>query len=201
MLKATDKISILAICGSLRQGSYNKMLLQAAQRLAPAGAAIESFDLQNIPIFNQDLENDLPSAVKELKNKIRASDAILLVTPEYNYSISGVLKNAIDWASRPYGDNSWNGKPVALMGASSGMFGTVRAQLHLRQCFIFLNMLPLNQPEFYFAKAQDRFEADGELKDQADQEIIVKLLNALIDWAAKNEAVLAASGEVSGRLL
>ncbi len=109
--------------------------------------AIDVFDLEGIPPYNQDLDQQPPPRVTELKTRIRASDAILIATPEYNYSIPGVLKNAIDWASRPYGDNAFDGKPVALMGASVGQFATARAQYHLRQSFVFLNMYPVNRPE------------------------------------------------------
>src|SRR5712671_6948282 len=142
-----ESISILGIAGSLRKASYNKSALRAAQGLCPQGATLDSFGLEGIPPFNQDEERNPPKQVVDLKARIRAADAILLVTPEYNYSIPGVLKNAIDWASRPYGDSAWNGKPVAVMGASVGAFGTVRAQYHLRQCFLFLNMDAVIQPE------------------------------------------------------
>ena len=122
-----DKIRILGIAGSLRKDSYNKAALRAAQQLAPANAAVDIFELDGIPGFNQDEEQKPPQKVVELKAAIRQADAILFVTPEYNYSIPGVLKNAIDWASRPYGDSAWSGKPAAIMGASVGMAGTARA--------------------------------------------------------------------------
>jgi chromate reductase, NAD(P)H dehydrogenase (quinone) len=122
-----DHTTILGIAGSLRKDSYNRAALRAAQDLAPEGATIEIFDLQGIPPFNQDDEQHPPVHVADLKTRIRAADAILLVTPEYNYSIPGMLKNAIDWATRPYGDNAWDGKPVAVMGASVGTLGTARA--------------------------------------------------------------------------
>ena len=125
--------SILAFGGSLRKGSYNKALLKAAQEMVPNDARLEVFDITGLPIFNQDLETNPPAVVKEFKAKIRAADAVLIATPEYNYSIPGFLKNAIDSASRPYGDNAFDGKPVAFMGASVGMLGTARAQYHLRQ--------------------------------------------------------------------
>ena len=119
-----DKIiSILGIAGSLRKDSFNKALLRVAVELVPEGARLEVFDLDGIPPYNQDLDSQPPDRVKEFKEKIKAADAILIVTPEYNYSIPGVLKNAIDFASRPYGDNAWNSKPVAVMGASIGMLG------------------------------------------------------------------------------
>jgi chromate reductase, NAD(P)H dehydrogenase (quinone) len=119
-----DHTTILGMAGSLRKDSYNRAAFRAAQALAPAGATLEIFDLQGIPPFNQDDEQHPPVQVADLKTRIRAADAILLVTPEYNYSIPGVLKNAIDWASRPYEDNAWDGKPVAVMGASVGTLGT-----------------------------------------------------------------------------
>src|SRR3954454_14086404 len=139
-------ITILGIAGSLRKDSYNRALLRAATELSPAGAAIETFDLNQVPPYNGDHEMAPPQPVVDLKARIRAADAILFVTPEYNYSVSGVLKNAIDWASRPYGDSAWNGKPAAIMGASPGAQGTARAQYHLRQMLVFLNMFPINQP-------------------------------------------------------
>ncbi len=129
---ADERLNMLGIAGSLRKGSYNKMLLNAASGLLPEGATLEKFDLEGIPVFNADLEGDMPQRVMEFKAKIKAADAVLIVTPEYNYSVPGVLKNAIDWASRPYGSNSFEKKPVAMMSASPGMLGGSRAQYHLR---------------------------------------------------------------------
>ncbi|MBA2503937.1 MAG: NAD(P)H-dependent oxidoreductase, partial [Pyrinomonadaceae bacterium] len=117
-------VRILGIAGSLRRESYNRAALRAAAQLLPNDATLEIFELDGIPIYNQDEEGQLPSKVAELKARIRAADALLIATPEYNYSIPGVLKNAIDWASRPYGDSAWSGKPAAIMGASVGAFGT-----------------------------------------------------------------------------
>ncbi len=186
MVKSGEGIvNILGIAGSLRRGSFNKATLRAAQALAPAGSKIEIFDLDGLPGFNQDEEQDPPPKVSQLKSRVRASDAILLVTPEYNYSIPGVLKNAIDWASRPYGDSAWNGKPVAVMGASVGSMGTARAQYHLRQCFVFLNMYPLNQPEVMITNASERFDAAGNLTDDKVKERIRELLTALVAWTRK----------------
>src|SRR5687767_273497 len=135
--------TILGIPGSLRKASYNKAALRAAQALVPAGTTLEIFELDGIPPFNQDDEQNPPPRVTELKARIRAADAVLICTPEYNYSVPGVLKNAIDWASRPYGDSAWTGKPVAIMGASVGVLGTARAQYHLRQMCVFLDMYPV----------------------------------------------------------
>jgi chromate reductase, NAD(P)H dehydrogenase (quinone) len=178
-------ISILGIAGSLRKGSFNKALLRAAVELAPGNARLEIFDLDGIPPFNQDLESQPPDKVREFKEKIKKADAILIVTPEYNYSIPGVLKNAIDSASRPYGDNPWNGKPVAVMGASTGMLGTGRAQYHLRQSFVFLDMYPLNKPEVLIPFVEQKIDQNGRLTDEKTREKIRELLVALIAWTKR----------------
>ena len=178
-----DKFTILGVAGSLRRGSYNRAALRAAQDLVPEDARIEIFEIDGIPGFNQDDEQHPPAKVIELKAKVRAADAILFVTPEYNYSVPGVLKNAIDWASRPYGDSAWEGKPVAVMGASTGMIGTARAQYHLRQMFVFLNMYPINGPEVMIANAPQRFDENGNLTDETSKELISQLLQSLVTWA------------------
>lgn len=174
------KIKILGICGSLRKNSYNLGLLKAALEVAPQDCQLELFSLQGIPPFNQDEEGRLPEAVALLKQKVRSSDALLIATPEYNYSFSGVLKNALDWGSRPYGDSCWDGKVVALMGASVSMQGTSRAQYHLRQVFVYLNMHPLNKPEFMLGTCQDKFDAEGNLIDPKARQKIKELLEVLI---------------------
>lgn len=178
----SKRLTILGIAGSLRKASYNRGALRAAQQVAPDDVKIETFELDAIPAFNQDNESPLPAIVTEFKAIIRAADAILFVTPEYNYSVPGVLKNAIDWASRPYGDSAWDGKPVAIMGASPGMFGAARAQYHLRQMFVFLNMYPLNRPEVMIANASERFDDGGNLTDEDTRQHIRKLLKALAEW-------------------
>ena len=178
-------INILGLAGSLRKGSYKRSLLRAAPELVPNGARIEIFDLEGIPPFNQDFENQPPEKVKEFKAKIRAADAILIATPEYNYSIPGVLKNAIDCASRPYGDNAWEGKPVAIMGASPGMLGTARAQYHLRQTFVFLNMYPLNRPEVMVPYANEKIDANGKVTDPKTREKIQELLQSFVIWTKR----------------
>ncbi|HEX4949417.1 MAG TPA: NAD(P)H-dependent oxidoreductase [Blastocatellia bacterium] len=180
-----NTIRILGIAGSLRRKSYNRAALRAAEQLLPEGATLEVFELDGIPAFNEDEEQNPPAKVTELKQRIRAADAILIVTPEYNYSIPGVLKNAIDWASRPYGDSAWDGKPVAIMGASVGNIGTARAQYHLRQTFVFLNMFPLNQPEVMIGNAAERFDNEGNLTDEKTKELIGKLLRNLVDWTKR----------------
>jgi chromate reductase len=180
-------MTILGIAGSLRKDSFNRAALRAAQQLVPHGVSLEIFDLDGIPPFNQDEEGHPPERVVRFKQRIRAADAILIVTPEYNYSIPGVLKNAIDWASRPYGDSAWEGKPVALMGASVGAMGTSRAQYHLRQVFVFLNMYPLNRPELMITNAAQRFDEKGNLTDEDTKAHIQKLLAALVAWAKHHE--------------
>src|SRR3954447_13259283 len=172
-------IRILGIAGSLRRQSYNRGALRAAKQLVPEGATLDLFELDGIPGFNQDEEQNPPDKVVELKRRIREADAVLFVTPEYNYSIPGVLKNAIDWASRPYGDSAWNGKPAAIMGASIGAIGTARAQYHLRQVMVFLNMFPINQPEVMIGQAATRFDKDGKLTDEATRNYIGQLLTNL----------------------
>jgi chromate reductase len=181
----SQPIRILGIAGSLRRASYNRAALRAALELVPQDAALDTFELDGIPGFNQDEEQNPPPKVIELKRRIRESDAILIVTPEYNYSIPGVLKNAIDWASRPYGDSAWNGKPVAVMGASIGAIGTARAQYHLRQVFVFLNMFPINQPEVMISNAAERFDAQGNLKDETTKKLMCQLLQSLADWTRR----------------
>jgi chromate reductase len=159
--------------------------LRAAVQLTPEGATIEVADIEGLPGFNQDIEGNPPAKVVELKKQIRAADAILFVTPEYNYSVPGVLKNAIDWASRPYGDSAWAGKPVAVMGASAGMLGSARAQYHLRQIFVFLNMYALNQPEVMIANAAERFDAEGNLTHEPTKKFIRQLLENLVKWTVR----------------
>ena len=180
--------TILGIAGSLRKQSFNRALLRAAQQLVPEGAELKIFDIGGIPLFNQDEERNPPAIVTEFKAAIRAADAILIVTPEYNYSVPGVLKNAIDAASRPYGDSAWAGKPVALMGATVGQSGTARAQYHLRQSFVFLDMHPLNQPELMISNAQDKFDGQGNLIDEKAKELIKSLLARLIAWGRQLES-------------
>ena len=175
-----DPLKILGIAGSLRRASYNRGALRAARELCPQGVTIEVFELDNIPGFNQDEERNPPPKVVELKKHIREADAILLVTPEYNYGVPGVLKNAIDWASRPYGDNAWDGKPCAIMSAALSMGGGVRAQYQLRQSFVFLNMEAVVQPEVAIGNATQRFDEQGNLKDETSKKLIGELLRNLV---------------------
>jgi chromate reductase len=179
------RVSILGFAGSLRKKSFNKALLRAALELLPTDAELEIFDLEGIPLFNQDFEKQMPEKVKEFKAKIKAADAILIATPEYNYSVPGVLKNAIDWASRPHGDNAFEGKPVAIMSASIGLLGGARAQYHLRQSFVFLNMYPFNKPEVIVTFAPEKFDENGRLKDETSRKLIKELLQGLVEWTRR----------------
>lgn len=192
------KLKILGIAGSLREKSYNRATLREAVKLAPQDAEIEVFELNDIPAFNQDEERRPPEVIIEFKRKIREADAILFVTPEYNYSISGVLKNAIDWASRPHGDNAFHGKPAAIMGASIGSIATARAQYHLRQMFVFLNIHAVNQPEVMIGNAAGKFDEEGVLKDEKTKEIMGKLLNELTNWTKQLIEGRSAKGKTSG---
>lgn len=178
-------MQVLAISGSLRKDSFNTRLIHAAQELAPDGMNIVMADLAPLPLYNDDVRlAGYPPAVAAFRDAIRAADALLIATPEYNYSVSGVLKNAIDWASRPP-DQPLAGKPLAIMGASNGMSGTMRAQYHLRQICVFVDLLPLNKPEVMVRNAGDKFDADGRLKDEDTRKHIRALLEALSAWTAR----------------
>jgi chromate reductase, NAD(P)H dehydrogenase (quinone) len=178
-------VRILGIAGSLRRGSFNAATLRTAQELAPTGMTIDIFDIAPIPLYNEDVrQQGFPAPVEDLRARIKAADGLLIVTPEYNYSIPGVLKNAIDWASRPP-EQPFDGKVIALMGASVGAIGTARAQYHLRQCFVFMNGLVLNQPEVMIGAAGTRFDAQGKLIDEKSRELIAALLVGLRDWALR----------------
>jgi chromate reductase len=178
-------IRVFAYCGSLRKGSFNRMALRAAEELAPEGMSFEICDIGDIPPYNDDVrQKGFPAPVETMRDRIRAADAILFVTPEYNYSISGVLKNAIDWASRPP-DQPFAGKPAAIMGATPSAFGTARAQYHLRQICVYLDMYPVNRPEVLIAAADKKFDAEGRLTDEATRKIITQQMKALADWTER----------------
>jgi chromate reductase, NAD(P)H dehydrogenase (quinone) len=178
---------VCGIAGSLRQGSYNRALLRTAQELVPEGMEVRIFDrMAEIPPFNQDVEaQGDPEAVQALKQAIRMADALLIATPEYNHGVPGVLKNAIDWASRPPRDSVLAGKPAAIFGASPGVTGTARAQSQLRQAFVFTNTPALAQPEILVYRAHEKFDAEGRLTDEKTREFIRKLLRQLADWTRR----------------
>jgi chromate reductase len=191
--EAQHPIHVLGFAGSLRRGSYNRALLRAAQEMAPAGMTIEVFDLAPIPVYNADVEAEGdPEPVAAFKAAIRRADALLIACPEYNHGVPGVLKNAIDWASRPPRGAALDRKPLALMGASPGMTGSARGQSQLRQAFVFTNSYALPQPEMLVARAQEKFDAQGNLTDEKTREFLQRLLGALAEWAGHFRSASAA---------
>ena len=174
-------VHVFAVAGSLRKESWNKKLLRAALELVPRGMMIHQFDgLGEIPPYNADIDTDpRPEPVRALKQMLAACDGLLIVTPEYNYGIPGVLKNAIDWASRPAATSPLLGKVALLMGAATGMVGTARAQQQLRQNFVFTKTTVLPQPEIRVARAAEKFDAEGRLIDETAKQLIAERLAAL----------------------
>jgi chromate reductase len=176
-------IKILAICGSLRKGSYNMAALRTAISQKPPNMTVDVADISQIPLYNEDVrQQGFPPSVETLRRQIAAADALLFACPEYNYSMTGVLKNAIDWASRPP-DQPFAGKPCAIIGAAAGMAGSARAQYDLRRSCVFLDMHPLNKPEVLIGQAQTKFDAEGNLIDEAARGFIRDLMVALAAWA------------------
>lgn len=180
---AQTAVRIAGISGSLRSGSYNTMLLRAAGEVLPPGASLEIVGIGDLPLYNEDERlAGPPPAVRRFKEQLGEFDAILFSVPEYNYSITGVLKNAIDWASRPVDESPLSRRPVAIMGASGGAFGTVRAQLHLRQICVFCNMFPINKPELLLREPEKKFSDDGHLTDMPTRELLQSLVAELVRW-------------------
>jgi chromate reductase, NAD(P)H dehydrogenase (quinone) len=179
------QLKVLAISGSMRKASYNLALLEEAKGLLPPETTLEIFDISAFPIFSQDMELEPPSEVKIFKQKIKEADAILIASPEHNYSVTAMLKNAIEWGNRPPEDNSWNGKPAAIVSASTSQRGGVRSQLHLRQIMLDLNMYPINEPELYLGKAREVFDSNLKLKDEDAKETLKTLLKNLVEWTIK----------------
>lgn len=177
---------IVGICGSLRNTSYNRGLLDAAQQVLPEGVTLELGELREIPLFDQDLEaaGD-PAAVAALKARISQADAVLIATPEYDWGVPGVLKNALDWLSRPAGRSVLKQKPVAMMGASDGPWGTTRAQLQLRQTLVYMDALTLPSPWVYVALAKEKFDASGTLTDERTRQQVKELVAALVAWTER----------------
>lgn len=182
-LDDNGRFALLGISGSLRRGSYNRALLEAARELTPPDVEVRIFDLAEVPLYNGDVEaNGDPRAVRELKRQIATADALLLATPEYNGAISGVLKNAIDWASRPP-ERALRGKPVALIGTTTGRGGTRRAQASTRQILENVRAPVLPEPVVAITQAEDRFDSAGRLVDVEVREQLKALLSALVAWA------------------
>jgi chromate reductase, NAD(P)H dehydrogenase (quinone) len=184
----TSPIHVLGIAGSLRKDSYNKRLLRIAGEVLPAEMTLEVFDLAPLPMYNEDLEKaGLPESVQHFHARLAAADALLIATPEYNFSIPGVLKNAIDWAARRTVDghpSPLNDKPLAMMGGG-GRLGTARAQLHLRDIVLHNNMHALNQPQVYVIGVWNHFDPEGNLTDLSIRDQIAKLVDALAHWTRR----------------
>ncbi|HEY1810833.1 MAG TPA: NAD(P)H-dependent oxidoreductase [Kofleriaceae bacterium] len=177
-------VAVLGICGSVRKKSLNRSLLAAVGAALPEGASLTTFDgLERLPIFNSDLED--PALVVELKQAIAAADGVVFAVPEYNYSIPGGLKNALDWVSRPPASSPLRGKPVALVGAASGMSGTIRAQTHMRQILLYSDSQCLGQPEVLIARAHERFADDGTLIDASTRELIARFAIAFVAFVER----------------
>jgi chromate reductase len=184
-----DPIRVLGFAGSLRQASYNRALLRTAQGLAPPDMVLETFDLAAIPLYNGDVEaQGDPDGVAAFKQAIRAADAVLMVTPEYNHGVPGVMKNAVDWASRPPQDAPLGGKPVGIIGASPGMTGSARGQSQLRQAFEFTNSYCMPQPELLVFRAHEKFDAEGNLTDETTGKYLTRYLEAFVAWARRFKA-------------
>ncbi len=180
---AGGAINVAGFAGSLRKASFNRALLRAAVELAPAGMTIEVLEIRGIPVYDADVEAEGdPAPVAEFKRAVDAADGLLIATPEYNYGVPGVTKNVIDWASRPPRKSVLDGKPVAVMGATPGMWGTARGQAQLRQAFTFTNSYAMQQPEILVARAGEKFDAGGRLVDDTTREYLAKFLVAFAAW-------------------
>jgi chromate reductase, NAD(P)H dehydrogenase (quinone) len=179
-------ISVLGFAGSLRRESYNRALLRALQEEAPEGMTIDIFDLDAIPLYNADVEaaGD-PAPVAAFKEAIRRADTLLIATPEYNHGVPGVLKNAIDWASRPPRQSALDGKPLGIIGASPGITGTARGQSQLRQAFVFTNSYCMPQPEILVYRASEKFDENGRLTDEKTRSHLGRYLRALSEWTSR----------------
>lgn len=182
-------LRVIGLAGSLRKGSLNKALLRAAQDLAPDRLRIEIHDLVGIPLYNQDIENDrVPDAVAALREAVRGADGLLIATPEYNHGVPGVLKNTIDWLSRPPRASALDGKPAAILGASPGMTGTARAQSQLRQAFGFTNTYAMLQPEILVGRAREKFDDAGRLTDETTRTYLASFLESFAAWIERLSA-------------
>ena len=189
--RSTMTFRVIGISGSGRKGSYNTALLRAAKQEVLRGVILEIVDVSHFPLFNEDLESQIPAAVKDFKQKVKGADAVLLSTPEYNYSLSAIMKNAIEWGNRPDGENSWQGKPAAIVSASASLRGGARAQMHLRQILVDLDMHPINQPQLLVPRAEEKFDKNLRLTDERSRQTLRELLIALVQWGVRLRANLA----------
>ncbi len=178
------KVAVLA--GSLRKGSLNKMMARALSGLAPETLSFEHVEIGDLPLYNSDLDGEqAPDSWKGFRQAVQTADAVLFVTPEYNRSIPGALKNALDVGSRPYGQSAWSGKPAAVVSVSPGAMGAFGANHHLRQCLVFLDMPTLQQPEAYIGGADKMFDANGILVAEATKAFLAKIMTAFAAWIEK----------------
>lgn len=185
-MKNTHNVAV--IVGSLRKESFNRKVAHALAEVAPAGLKLEIVEIGQLPLYNQDTDENPPAVFTEFRNRIKAADALLFVTPEYNRSVPGVLKNALDVGSRPYGHSAWNGKPGAVVSVSIGAIGGFGANHHLRQSLVFLNVPAMTQPEAYIGTADKLFDANGKLVDDGTRKFLQKFMQAYDAWVAKNAA-------------
>lgn len=172
----------IAISGSLRKDSFNTRVLKVIQGFAPEGVEIELFDISTLPLYNQDLEASFPQTAQTLKDAIKNADGVIFATPEHNRSIPSALKNAIDWASRPWGHNSFAGKKVLVMGATGGALGTALAQSHLKQIMLYLDARVVGQPELYLGGIHEKIDEAGVITDESTMEHLQKALQVLKDY-------------------
>jgi chromate reductase len=176
---------IATLIGSLRRGSLNRMAARAIEKLAPPSLAFDEIPIGDLPAYNQDREEDPPREWTAFRDRVRGAEAVLFVTPEYNRSVPGLLKNAIDVGSRPYGRSVWSGKPAAVVSVSPGGIGGFGANHHLRQSLVFLDMPVLQQPEAYIGHAVDLFGEDGEVKSEATEKFLRGFGEAFAAWVAR----------------
>ncbi len=179
------KINVIAFSGSLRKESYTTKLVKAFQKSAPTGITVDLIDIGNLPFINEDLESELPQVVKDLHKKIKDADAVIFATPEYNRSYSPVLKNAIDWGSRPEGTNKWDAKPAGVIGCSPYRHGAFGAVNHLRQVLMYVNMYTMQQPEFYLEEIADVMDEKGNINNKRTQKYIDTFWNEFVGWIEK----------------
>lgn len=184
----TAPYKVAVVVGSLRKDSYNRKMALALARHAPATLALEIVEIRDLPLFDQDFEKPLPPAVATFKSRIQAADAVLFVTPEYNRSVPGVLKNAIDCGSRPYGQSAWSGKPGGVVSVSVGAIGGFGANHHLRQSMVFLDVPMIAQPEAYIGNAAALFDAAGEVAQAETREFLQRYMAAFADWVGRHAA-------------
>lgn len=177
---------IAVIVGSLRKDSFNRKVAKALVDMAPASLQFEFVEIGDLPLYNQDLDQDPPQPWVKFRQKLKAFDGVLFATPEYNRSVPGVLKNAIDVGSRPYGASAWDKRPCAIVSVSPGAMGGFGANHHLRQCLVFLNMPAMQMPEAYIGSAGDLFEADGAFKKPSTKEHLQKFINSFANWVERN---------------